>query len=322
MTAFTRSAGTLASDIARAWLALYTIGLPATVRERRAAELESDLWEHEADRFANGRSPGVVAIEVLGRMVRGMPADLLWRFSLEGPQMQLNIPLERIMGALLLTLVVLIPIAVGIDGYDTARVGWESELLRLASLSQNAIRANVIFQSISGVSLIAAAAGMYLTLAPRARNVATFAAFGLVSAGVLTLAASAMYQMLSTLADDYAAGRGGDDLVVTSRAIALGMQSFAAAAGVLLAASVYLMAVAAYRHHLVPRGLAWIAVASAACVVGAIVTEATTGSDLGWAFFMGGFALLLIWLLAAGASLLLGFRRPAGGAAPLGVAPA
>lgn len=207
MTAIVPSRGTFAADIARAWTRLYTVGLSEAVRARRAEELESDLWEHEADRFGERVAPALVGVEVLGRMVRGMPADLLWRFQLEGPQMDIKIPFERIVGLMLVALVILIPISVGINGYDTAREGWSSELLRLAEISSTATRANMLFQVFSGVALIGTGAGFFLALAPRARNFATFAAFGLGSAGVMTLAASAMYTMLNTLADEYEIGR-------------------------------------------------------------------------------------------------------------------
>lgn len=322
MTAIAPSRGTFAGDIARAWTRLYTIGLAEAVRERRALELESDLWEHEADRFGEQAAPALVGVEVLGRMVRGIPADLLWRFQLEGPQMELKIPFERMVGLMLVALVILIPIAVGIDGYDTSRDGWSSELLRLADISSTATRGNMLFQVFSGVSLIGAAAGFYLTLVPRARNLATFAAFGLAAAGVLTLAASAMYGMVSTLADDYAAGRGGDDIVVTSRALALGMQSFAGSAGLLLIISVFILAYAANRHALVPSPLRWVAVASAGLFAGAFAADVIFTSDTAWILFMSGALLLLVWLLAAGGSLLLGFKGSPKLAPPLNVNPA
>lgn len=322
MTAMAPSRGTFAGDIARAWTRLYTVGLPEVVRERRAQELESDLWEHEADRFGEQTAPALVGVEVLGRMIRGMPADLLWRFQLEGPQMELKIPFERIVGLMLVALVVVIPIAVGIDGYDTSRDSWPNELSRLADLSTTATRANMLFQVFSGVSLIGAAAGFYLTLEPRAKNLATLAAFGLAAAGILTLAASAMYGMVSTLADDYLAGRGGDDILVTSRALAIGMQSFAASAGLLLIVSVFVLAFAANRHALVPSPLRWLALASALLLAGAIVTAVVSDSDNSWYLFMSGAMLLLLWLLVAGASLLLGFKGNSKIGSPLNVNPA
>jgi hypothetical protein len=59
----------------RRWLALYTRGLPLEARERRCLEVESDMWEHlhDADEPDAARA-------VLGRSLRGMPADVRWRY--------------------------------------------------------------------------------------------------------------------------------------------------------------------------------------------------------------------------------------------------
>ena len=66
---------------ARAWVRLYTRGLPAAVRDARRSELESDLWEQRHEEAARGRRPAATALRLLGRAVRGAPADLAWRFE-------------------------------------------------------------------------------------------------------------------------------------------------------------------------------------------------------------------------------------------------
>jgi hypothetical protein len=66
--------------LVRAWTALYTFALPPDIRDRRRAEIASDLWESEHD-------PDVPRGELLFRALRGLPADLLWRFEVTpGPQ--------------------------------------------------------------------------------------------------------------------------------------------------------------------------------------------------------------------------------------------
>jgi hypothetical protein len=60
--------------LVRRWIRLYTRGLPPDAAERRRAELESDLWEHLHD---DGEAHA--SRMVLGRCVRGIPADLWWR---------------------------------------------------------------------------------------------------------------------------------------------------------------------------------------------------------------------------------------------------
>ncbi len=64
----------------RAWARAYTSGLPPQTMEARRAEIESDLWESLAD----APSESVAAIEILGRLLRGMADDLLWRTERSG----------------------------------------------------------------------------------------------------------------------------------------------------------------------------------------------------------------------------------------------
>ncbi len=66
----------LAERFARGWVRLYTLGLRPDARTARRAEIDSDLWEHRYDAAANG-STGLAAA-VLGRVLTGMPHDVLW----------------------------------------------------------------------------------------------------------------------------------------------------------------------------------------------------------------------------------------------------
>ena len=54
----------------RSWVARYTGGLSAEVGDRRRSEIESDLYEQTQDMGTEG---------VLGRCLRGIPADVWWR---------------------------------------------------------------------------------------------------------------------------------------------------------------------------------------------------------------------------------------------------
>ena len=68
----------IAALVAR-WVRLYTGALPEAIAQRRAEEINADLCDHiEHDRLA-GTSERGVAISILSRMVRGMPADVMWR---------------------------------------------------------------------------------------------------------------------------------------------------------------------------------------------------------------------------------------------------
>jgi hypothetical protein len=65
---------TLAAQLTRTWVAMYTAGLPDELACTRRDEIESDLWEQEmSGDVSNG--------EALARLFFGMPADLSWRLT-------------------------------------------------------------------------------------------------------------------------------------------------------------------------------------------------------------------------------------------------
>jgi hypothetical protein len=65
--------------LVRIWTHLYTFALPSEIRDRRRAEIESDVWESEHD-------PDVPPHAVVLRVLRGMPADVLWRLDVAPSQ--------------------------------------------------------------------------------------------------------------------------------------------------------------------------------------------------------------------------------------------
>ena len=69
----------IAPAFARAWLRLYTSGMPADLRDARHADVNTDLWEHQQDAQGDGPSPVAIAAEVLLRTLVGVPDDLGWR---------------------------------------------------------------------------------------------------------------------------------------------------------------------------------------------------------------------------------------------------
>jgi hypothetical protein len=69
----------LASNVVRRWVRLYTGRLGLSHRERRLDEIESDLWEHRREARAAGLGPTQTGIEIVGRWLLGIPADLAWR---------------------------------------------------------------------------------------------------------------------------------------------------------------------------------------------------------------------------------------------------
>jgi hypothetical protein len=67
------------------WVACYTRGLPEAVRDARRAELRSDLHEHLRQAAGDGHGRLRRSLQVLGRVVRGMPDDLWWRLAQQAP---------------------------------------------------------------------------------------------------------------------------------------------------------------------------------------------------------------------------------------------
>ena len=67
-------------SIVRGWVWLYTLGLPLEMRKARRTEIDSDLWDQTHAWGLHGLSTSGDASSVLLRCLRGVPADLLWRF--------------------------------------------------------------------------------------------------------------------------------------------------------------------------------------------------------------------------------------------------
>jgi hypothetical protein len=66
--------------VIRAWVAVYTKGLPAELALDRQAVIEADLWEEaEAARWL-GETPNL-ARQRWSRWIRGLPADVTWRLE-------------------------------------------------------------------------------------------------------------------------------------------------------------------------------------------------------------------------------------------------
>ena len=67
----------LAAALVRAWTFVYTWGLPAGERQARRDEIASDLWDcRHGDPAARS-----TALTMLGRLLRGVPDDLSWRWE-------------------------------------------------------------------------------------------------------------------------------------------------------------------------------------------------------------------------------------------------
>jgi hypothetical protein len=291
-----------AACVVRAWSATYTLGVRASVRDERRAEIASDIWEQQADvdRHDTGAA---TAVSLLSRMVRGAPADILWRVNMEGPKMDIRIPLERVVGGMLLGMVVLLMVASAISGYDTSADGFESQVLRLAEMNSLQHNVNALVRAATGFALIGAAAGFYVALRERSRMLATVAAFGISASGVLVLVAGALQLTFVRLAEDYVSAADADQasLLATARAVAIAVEQTTGVAFLCLVSSTFVLAVLAGRERLVPRWLIGIPVSGAVLIGVAFVLGASglmEGST--WMVYMAGMLTSALWLLIAG----------------------
>jgi len=70
-----------AAGLVRRWVALYTRGLPAEVRQDRRDEIDGDLWSQMRDAAGSARTDQSLTGEIVIRLVFGIPADLSWRME-------------------------------------------------------------------------------------------------------------------------------------------------------------------------------------------------------------------------------------------------
>ncbi len=67
------------ADLVARWVRLYTRNLPAPIAERRVDEIDADLHDHISHERTHGSTDRRIALSIVSRMVRGLPADASWR---------------------------------------------------------------------------------------------------------------------------------------------------------------------------------------------------------------------------------------------------
>jgi hypothetical protein len=299
--------------VTRSWVRLYCTGMAEEAKAIRQLEIESDLWEHFVDRQAEGANPADTNIEMFGRLLRGVPSDIAWRFQAEGFQMSINIPLERFAGLLLLFLIIPFMAGASIAGYDFSRDAWPGEFERFADISSNARTATAMLHGLIGLLLIAAAAMFFALLRDRSPKLVTLGAALLTSAGVVMLINAAVYRAMSALANDYLAT--GDESVVTiARSFGVALETLAIANMAATTSGIFAISTVLVRLAMIPRWTAALPIAGMVSLVG----TATIGAafDGTWLFFMAGFFSQGLWLLIAGGWLLFGGSKPASSPLP------
>ena len=305
--AITRPPG-LIPAVTRTWVRLYCTGMADEAKAIRQLEIESDLWEHFADRQAAGADPAETNIEMFGRLLRGVPSDIAWRFQAEGFQMNINIPLERFAGLLLLFLVVPFMAGASIAGYDFSRDAWPGEFERFSDISSRARNATGILHGLIGLLLIAAAAQFFALLRDRSPKLVTLGAALLTSAGVVMLVNAAIYRGMSTFANDYIA-TGDESIVTTARSFGVVLEGLAMMNMAATTCGIFAISTVLVRLAMIPR---WTAALPAIGLI-SLIGMATVGSaiDNVWLFFAAGFFSQGLWLLITGGWLLFGGSKPA-----------
>jgi len=71
-------------EVVRRWVDAYTRGLPPETRAARRDEIDDDLWCQFEESLVLGRSARSLRVEVLLRLLLGLPADISWRLSQPG----------------------------------------------------------------------------------------------------------------------------------------------------------------------------------------------------------------------------------------------
>ena len=295
-----------ALSLVRGWVRFYTVGMTPERRERRRLEIESDLWENREDRMATGAAPATLSLELIGRCLRGAPADLLWRYQMEGPAMNIHFAIDRVAGALLLGMVLFLVIASSIGGYDpNSGEGFDGELRRAASVPA---AANMVFFTFGGIGLIVAAAGLTRAFRDRSPMLAHLSGAGLAAAGTLTLVSTALYGAFASLADDYVASEGAVAIQASAnaRTLLLVLSSTNAMGGLLAVLSIWGLALLAAREKLVPAWIGVFPLISAAGAATGIVGGVTSADDLEWLGVMIAVLSVLLWLIIAGGWIVLG----------------
>jgi hypothetical protein len=294
-----------AQGLVHRWARLYTTGMSLDRQERRRSQIESDVFEHRQDRIADGSAAASINLEILGRCLRGVPEDLLWRYRAEGIHVNIKLGFDRIAAIMLLGMVIFIFAGSSIAGYDSSAENFDGELRRVAGINANA---NIFVFTMSGVGLLGAAAGLITAFREKSPALSTLCGIGLVATGILVFMSTALYAAFAELADEYVAtsGPAAADASSNARTVLMVMQATAGMTTMLGGASVWGIALLAAVRGLVPRWFGVLPVASAAIFVLSAAASHWIDDSFAWLAFMVAIVGSALWLVLAAGWLLMG----------------
>lgn len=293
----------------RAWVRVYCAGASDELRLTRQVEIQSDLWEHYADRLAEGANPATIGVEAFSRMLRGIPCDIAWRFQAEGFQLNIHFPVERIAGLMLLFLIIPFIAGTAISGYDTGRESWPDEFDRFAEISSRNREMTATLHGAIGILTLAGVGLLFATVRDRSPRLITVSCALLGAAGTIMLVNSALYRTMSELADEHLV-TGNGVLVSNARALALSIEALAMMNVTSATAGILTLAIALSRLAMIPRWTIVLPlVGAAAPILWVGLGSAFPGSS--WWTIGIAFVAVALWLVIAGLWLLFGGSRRA-----------
>lgn len=112
------------AKVALWWVGTYTRTAPAEVAVDRRDEVRSDLHEHSMAGLADGATRAQLDRQIVGRVVRGVPADLAWRVTTELSAGRLRWHLQHPTTVHSLALLMLVPLGLTADKLRDRVHGW------------------------------------------------------------------------------------------------------------------------------------------------------------------------------------------------------
>lgn len=217
--------------------------------------------------------------------------------------MDIRIPIERVMGGVLIGMVAMMLITAGISGIDTSQDSFESYFIAFSEKSALENNLNALFRIATGLSLVAAAGVLYSATKDRTPTLAAIVAFGLIAGAGLELVATSLQIVLVSLSDEYVTApvTQRNSLLSEARTIAVLVETTTGVAFTTMLVSVYTLAILTARENLVPRWLIGLPILSAG-IVGVSTFMSTAGywDDGMWFVLVGGGLLGVVWLMIAG----------------------
>ena len=297
----------LSLGTAHAWRRLYTAGAHEAPRDARRDLIASDLWEHEADAISNGQAPVPLARAIIGRAVRGLPADLAWRLKTGGIDVQSTFVIERTTGVAVLMLVLFMVLGIALGPGLSGGEPYFTYDFPAFTRGLSGFTWQLIFKAAFAVAVLPTTVLLYLTFRPHVGRIALIGAVSLVASSLSSFTAVIYGVQLTAHATIWRAGGAPRDAVwFAARDAAAVLEAFSVIAGVLFLLSFVVFGAMIVQRTMLPRAIGLLA-------LGGVVVAVAATAVFGWYGLMGGLAIVMLSIVVTGVWLIVrGTRRPAG----------